>query len=84
MYFESFNNVNNALSDAHTALVSDLAKVLSETEPKKGRQICNTSVNLVWKFMYGDYPKFLHYKQPSLINLSAYHSPIRTPKCIIG
>ena len=27
VYFESFNNVNNALSDAPTALVSDLAKV---------------------------------------------------------
>ena len=27
VYFECFNNVNNALSDAPTALVSDLAKV---------------------------------------------------------
>ena len=27
VYFECFNNVNNALSDAHTALASDLAKV---------------------------------------------------------
>ena len=27
VYFECFNNVNNALSDAHSALVSDLAKV---------------------------------------------------------
>ena len=63
--------MNNALSDAHTALVSDLAKVLRETEPIKDRQICNTSENLVWEFMYGDYPKPLHYKQPSLINLIA-------------